>query len=563
MVKQVCFFIKQHCLMMLLLFCVTFGGIILAAMSNGLSADHTKIEVDSPTDFSDGWVLTSDGQSAPLRSFASNGMIVVNSQCTITTDYPVKKQCAGLCLYFRSKNIKYRVFADDTLVFSYTWNSDGSAGKSFGLLENLIQLPASSASVLRIELSPQNPKVAGTLFATQLGSRDSVVLQLLRQKAFCIFVCILLLLLGVGLCICSVVQRARHLPPGTLLSLGLGVLMVAIWLSTETLLPQFFIPNKSISYLLANLTFLLLPVPFLLFLQQICPQYSRILTVCGALQCGYALLRLTCYVADWMDFNQLEFISHLPMLINLAICIVICFRERHNRDAKNVLIAMTMLCFSALLSIVNYWSGRDTYTDFVFIGILLFILILIAGIAQRGFLLQKQAVRAEFYKRCAYTDLMTEMENRASYERRLQHLQKESKNRITILLFDLNNLKETNDTLGHNEGDRLIRRLAGCLHRAFDSCAKNYRIGGDEFVTVFTDSENLAVDRALADFYAASKEANLGEAVGLSVAVGRAFSGEPGFSGTVIDLVALADARMYSDKRAIESAESAESGFMS
>ena len=55
---------------------------------------------------------------------------------------------------------------------------------------------------------------------------------------------------------------------------------------------------------------------------------------------------------------------------------------------------------------------------------------------------------------------------------------------FAFCLFDLDNLKQTNDTLGHTEGDRLIlevTRLIRAQSRKSDILA---RFGGDEFIVI-------------------------------------------------------------------------------
>ncbi len=64
---------------------------------------------------------------------------------------------------------------------------------------------------------------------------------------------------------------------------------------------------------------------------------------------------------------------------------------------------------------------------------------------------------------------------------------------FALVMFDLNGVKEINDTYGHLEGDALIRGFAlrlKALTRASDILA---RFGGDEFIGVFheIDEENL------------------------------------------------------------------------
>ena len=84
----------------------------------------------------------------------------------------------------------------------------------------------------------------------------------------------------------------------------------------------------------------------------------------------------------------------------------------------------------------------------------------------------------------AYTDSMTELQNRNAYEERLKKLRKPSSNisRITVVVIDINGMKEINDSYGHFSGDDAIKTVAKALRDTLGEKADIFRIGGDEFV---------------------------------------------------------------------------------
>ena len=82
----------------------------------------------------------------------------------------------------------------------------------------------------------------------------------------------------------------------------------------------------------------------------------------------------------------------------------------------------------------------------------------------------------------AYTDSMTEVQNRNAYEEKLKKLRKPSSNisRITVIVIDINGMKEINDSYGHFSGDDAIKTVAKALKDTIGTKADIYRIGGDE-----------------------------------------------------------------------------------
>lgn len=85
-----------------------------------------------------------------------------------------------------------------------------------------------------------------------------------------------------------------------------------------------------------------------------------------------------------------------------------------------------------------------------------------------------------------YVDKMTNVFNRNKYELDIKN--QINNEDLWYIIVDLNNLKTTNDTLGHDKGDELIKDLVKLLRENFTQ-EPIYRFGGDEFVILSKDKD--------------------------------------------------------------------------
>lgn len=118
-----------------------------------------------------------------------------------------------------------------------------------------------------------------------------------------------------------------------------------------------------------------------------------------------------------------------------------------------------------------------------------------------------------------------------------------------ILFFDLNNLKEVNDSYFHSEGDRLLCRLAEAIFTSAGRDRRCYRIGGDEFILIAPNCTKEELERCRKRILNTLKELDKGELIPCSVAVGSAWSPSGRDLGS---LVTEADRRMYENKKVMK-----------
>ncbi|MDZ7642333.1 MAG: GGDEF domain-containing protein [Desulfurivibrio sp.] len=95
----------------------------------------------------------------------------------------------------------------------------------------------------------------------------------------------------------------------------------------------------------------------------------------------------------------------------------------------------------------------------------------------------------------ARRDFLTGLDNRRVFDERIGPLLENARryqHPLTLLSMDLDRFKELNDTHGHAEGDRALRRVATTLSAMVRTSDLLVRMGGDEFLLVLPDSDSRA-----------------------------------------------------------------------
>jgi diguanylate cyclase (GGDEF)-like protein len=121
---------------------------------------------------------------------------------------------------------------------------------------------------------------------------------------------------------------------------------------------------------------------------------------------------------------------------------------------------------------------------------------------------------------------------------------------LTLVFFDVDRFKQINDTLGHPEGDRILRAVATLLGETLRRTDLAGRMGGDEFAVALIESDLEAGGRFLARLADRIDELAASGALppGFSVSPGLAHFPSEGDSAQA--LFKLADTRLYEAKRA-------------
>ena len=158
--------------------------------------------------------------------------------------------------------------------------------------------------------------------------------------------------------------------------------------------------------------------------------------------------------------------------------------------------------------------------------------------------------RVNFQQQLEYLsmhDQLTGLYNRNYFEEELRRLSKSRDYPITMISADVNGLKLINDTMGHEQGDRLLKAAADVLKDCLRGSDVLARVGGDEFTAVLPNTDEATADKVvkrIRNTIRKFSEEHHDLYLSLSLGASTAYSSDVSFT----ELFKQADDAMYKDK---------------
>ena len=143
-------------------------------------------------------------------------------------------------------------------------------------------------------------------------------------------------------------------------------------------------------------------------------------------------------------------------------------------------------------------------------------------------------------------DKLTNLYNRLFFDTELKRLDKSRQFPISIIMSDMDNLKEVNDTFGHSTGDQLLKDVALLLSLSFRQEDIIARIGGDEFVVLLPTTDAPGVKMIIERMKNRIDVYNIKHSdlpIHISLGVSTAEQGD-----SLLSHLKIADNLMYADK---------------
>jgi diguanylate cyclase (GGDEF) domain len=406
----------------------------------------------------------------------------------------------GNILAFYSVHQNIKVFVTNKLIYEYPVANNNSLSSSPGYCWNFVTLPYNTNSVKIVLTSPYTPYLK-RLPTFYIGNNFSLPAYIITSNIVPFLLCIIMLVIGFILVAYHLFVSRNINTSGKLLKLGIFSIFLSIWSINECNITTLLLKNSLVTSYLAFLSLLLLSFPFAMFVQTFYEDNSKIWNWFCKVDLIQIAVCILLQLTGIADLRETLWTTHVMMCVLTAIILIqshlLIKNGTHSRMIKIHLACIMICCLTLLLDIIGFYSDAWNANTFGRFGFLLYITVLGLASTKESATLMKMGLEANAYQKLAYTDQMTGMNNRTCFNIDFSHLSKNPED-IAIIDFDLNNLKYTNDTLGHSAGDLYIKNCATIIYEIFNGIGKCYRVGGDEFVVLIEKASTIDMTHYMA-----------------------------------------------------------------
>lgn len=429
--------------------------------------------------------------------------------------------------------------------------------KELGAKKLWIELPEnSSGKIFTMRIIGRNSSAERVMKSPMyLGEKDAVFLAVLKDNFYALlfFICTLILAFIIWICKMSLKEKLSRSNLEKIRYLGLFIVDAGIWVLTDSQIMQFFTGKTAIIEVVSFLTFLMMPLIMILFIKEMMAYPWKIYDILFRIGLVNTSIILSMYLFRILPIYGLLFLQHLLILFTIPIILRNSIKEikkYKNQSLKKVVMGFGILSICAVAALGAFYVNFSiNYVYFYSVGFLLFMVCLAWSVLEEVCYHLEITAKTEIYRKMAYRDGMTGMENRAAFEKVLE--QETCTEGLTYIVFDNNNLKKINDTYGHQVGDQLLIETAECIREIFERLGRCFRIGGDEFFVILKGMSEDEVKVSLEYFEHRLAETNKKREIPIEIAYGYFTCQDASMS--LGELFKKADANMYLEKEKMKS----------
>lgn len=306
----------------------------------------------------------------------------------------------------------------------------------------------------------------------------------------------------------------------------------------------------------------LAPIPLTVFIHQVIDKVKmkRLVKMVGIVYFAFYVVATVLERTPGMP-NYSKMLPGMHALAGITVvCLVFSVFQGNEDDSNSYLVILRFGILVAMLfgltEILRFniqkfvldssWVATKGVSGFAILIVALSLVIYLISYSTSQFTVK---IERQQLLKLAYQDALTGMPNRADCYRNIEEMEKQKIQDYVMVFIDLNDLKTTNDSFGHDDGDKLLCITANAIMEVFSEDGFTSRWGGDEFVVCVYGGKEKALQR-IEEFQQKMRTANeSGEyPFPISAACGYVESTAGAYLAP-IEAIRLADESMYENKR--------------
>ena len=518
--------------------------------------------------FSQGWTVTYHDQTESdidLSQYAFKGLkrgdtvviknvlpnsIMTGSQIRIFTAYAV-----------------VNVYIAGTDEYNYGYGFDKEDKVIPGVYHRVTLVRAQAGKEIKIKYQIKDDDPFTVLPAIYIGDAEGIYGKFIQDNLLSLSVGIVLALVGFLLSVITCILSIRKSSTAIIFYAANFALLMGLWSLADMYVLNLILNNPEATYLIKYVSLYLCPVSIVLIFREINynhPRWRSVFFWSAVIDYLFCAVTFFMYGKKIFHINESLIYLHLLIAIEIVLAFVSVFSKFSFQRKKDVYLTFGLTAFTSLVVLDIFRFNIDLYaaaiginihmrSSFMPFGALVFLVCIFLCYAFDVTDQRKAEEERNRLQELAYRDRLTNLYNRQKCEDAI-HEKMEKNASYTIINFDLNDLKKTNDGKGHLYGDMLISGFAKMLDKVFQY--KNNvvgRMGGDEFIVILDTVDGNDIRKHLKTLEELMKLQNKSGEIQYSCSYGVASTIEADKNITPQEkgkfVYELADQRMYQMKK--------------
>ncbi|MDR3593489.1 diguanylate cyclase domain-containing protein [Clostridium sp.] len=214
--------------------------------------------------------------------------------------------------------------------------------------------------------------------------------------------------------------------------------------------------------------------------------------------------------------------------------------KKYTEEDKEVLQKKKSITYETIL---NSHEGEEIYTEAIKVPVIdkneaVGVVGLILDVTEKKEIEEK-------LRRLSFTDILTGLYNRTYFEEKVKELFCEKYLPIGVIMGDANGLKLVNDTLGHSQGDELLKQIANILRSVCNDEQFIFRTGGDEFVILVPNATDYQCEDIIKRIFKKCKNYKH-DLINVSISLGTSLTDN--LNKSIYNALKEADDKVYRQK---------------